>query len=147
MATTRPSIGLDRHLFPQQREFALNGSSEAIAPLVDEIIAFIVASGVVPGKEDEIHLALQEALANAVVHGCDGDPSKMIYCAAGCGPAEGVLIVVRDPGPGFAPDALRSPLSGDGLAADHGRGIHMIRQLMDEIRFERNGSELHMRKR
>jgi serine/threonine-protein kinase RsbW len=39
-----------------------------------------------------------------------------------------------------------NPTEGDALYNDHGRGIYMINQLMDEVKFEKNGTEIHMRK-
>src|SRR5580704_11632573 len=54
--------------------------------------------------EDEVmrvELALQEALANAVRHGCRNDPSKKVLCCVTLNAAGELVIVVRDPGPGF----------------------------------------------
>ncbi|HZR01988.1 MAG TPA: ATP-binding protein, partial [Burkholderiales bacterium] len=58
-----------------------------------------------------------------------------------------ITIVVRDSGPGFDPERVPDPTQGEGLASDHGRGIYLIRQLMDEVRYERHGTELHMKKK
>ena len=55
-----------------------------------------------------------------------------------------MLIVVRDPGPGFDPSQIPSPIVGKGLFSTGGRGIYLINQLMDEVRFERGGTEIHM---
>ena len=49
------------------------------------------------GREFEIELALQEALANAVRHGCGGDATKFVSCRVNYGEAGDVRIVVRDP--------------------------------------------------
>jgi len=57
-----------------------------------------------------------------------------------------MLIVVRDPGTGFEPKEVPDPLAGKNVYSHHGRGIFLINQLMDEVRFERNGTEIHMRK-
>ena len=91
--------------------------------------------------------ALREALANAVVHGCKGDPEKKIECCVACDETRGVLIVIRDPGQGFDPDTIPSPIHGQNIFETHGRGIYLINQLMDEVRFERGGTEIHMIKR
>ena len=99
-----------------------------------------------PGSEDDIELALTEALANAVVHGAKSDPSKVIECDVACDEQRGMLIVVRDPGPGFDPAKVVDPCHGENLYSNHGRGIYLINQLMDEVKFERNGTEIHMRK-
>jgi len=98
------------------------------------------------GKEFEIETALREALANAIVHGAKNDISKKIQCCVGCDEQRGMLIIVRDPGSGFDPFAVPDPCIGENVFSNHGRGIHLINQLMDEVRFERNGTEIHMRK-
>jgi serine/threonine-protein kinase RsbW len=71
----------------------------------------------------------------------------MVQCCIACDEEHGILIVVRDPGPGFDPHALPSPLMGENLFAAHGRGIYLINQLMDEVSFKRGGTEIHMRKK
>ena len=57
-----------------------------------------------------------------------------------------MLIIVRDPGVGFDPFAVPDPVNGENIFSNHGRGIYLINQLMDEVKFERNGTEIHMRK-
>jgi serine/threonine-protein kinase RsbW len=52
----------------------------------------------------------------------------------------------RDPGPGFDPAMLPTPLAGQEIYSTHGRGIYLINQLMDEVRMLRGGTEIHMRK-
>ena len=101
----------------------------------------------VDGKEEAIELALQEALANAVVHGAKEDPSKIVECLVACDEQRGILIIVRDPGPGFDPQAIPSCTMGENLYSNHGRGIFLINQLMDEVKFHKNGTEIHMVKR
>jgi anti-sigma regulatory factor (Ser/Thr protein kinase) len=54
--------------------------------------------------------------------------------------------VVRDPGEGFDPTKVPSPIIGDRIYAEHGRGIYLINQLMDEVRFNAGGTEIWMRK-
>jgi len=99
------------------------------------------------GKEEAIQLALNEALANAVVHGAKADPSKLIECDVACDESRGMLIVVRDPGKGFDPSSIPSPVAGSNVYSEHGRGIYLINQLMDEVKFLKNGTEIRMIKR
>lgn len=96
------------------------------------------------GKELKVDLALREALANAIRHGCAGDPNKAIHRTVACNKERGMLIVASDPGTGFDPDAIPSPIVGQNISSAHGRGIFLINQLMDEVHYERNGAELHM---
>src|SRR5712671_4645133 len=98
-------------------------------------------------KHDAIELALTEALANAVVHGAKGDPSMIVECDVVANEDQSILIVVRDPGKGFDPGDIPNPLRGESVYSDHGRGIFLINQLMDEVKFLKNGTEIHMIKR
>ncbi len=118
-----------------------------ISPVVEEVIRVAKELGCAEGHEFEIDLALREALANAIRHGGANDPSKEIECCIACDRDRGMLIVVRDPGPGFDPATLPSPVLGENVFSTHGRGIYLINQLMDEVRFEKGGTEIHMVKR
>ncbi len=59
----------------------------------------------------------------------------------------GILIVVRDPGAGFSPEAISACTVGENIYSNHGRGIFLINQLMDKVEFRKNGTEIHMVKR
>jgi len=118
-----------------------------ISPVVEEVMRVVKDMGCAAGQEFDIELALREALANAIKHGGGNDPSKQIECCVACDRERGMLIVVRDPGSGFDPDELPSPVQGRNLLSTHGRGIFLINQLMDEVRFEKGGTEIHMVKR
>src|SRR5271167_4866125 len=121
-------------------EVTLNADPTAINPVVEGIMEMARRLECAAGKEFEIELALREALANAIVHGCKGDPAHKIDCTVTADKNRGILIVVRDPGPGFDAASLPSPTEDQNLHADHGRGIYLINKLMDEVKYERNGS-------
>jgi serine/threonine-protein kinase RsbW len=123
------------------------GQLEALTPAVEEVMAVARGMECSQGKEFEIETALREALANAIRHGCRNDPDKRVEVCVACDPARGILIVVRDPGAGFDPTSIPSPVRGRNLYRHHGRGIYLINQLMDEVSFERGGTEIRMRKR
>ena len=117
---------------------------EAISPIVDTVLATASRMGCAKGHEMEIELALREALANAIKHGAGGDPSKEVRVCVACDEARGMLIVVSDPGKGFDPTNVPSPLHGEQLFADHGRGLYLINQMMDQVWFSKGGTEIHM---
>ena len=126
-------------------DMELPANTEAISPVVERVMELVITMGCASGKEFEVETAIREALANAIVHGCRKDTSKMIQFCVACDESRGMLIVVRDPGPGFDPAKLPSPLASKRLFHSHGRGIYLINQLMDEVRLERGGTEIHMR--
>jgi len=82
-----------------------------------------------------------------VRHGCGEDPDKEVQVSVACDPDKGMLVVVRDPGRGFDPASVPSPVATQNIYRSHGRGIFLMNTLMDEVRFERDGSEVRMRKR
>jgi serine/threonine-protein kinase RsbW len=118
--------------------------SEAVASATDQIAEALTGLAVPEQKRLEICLAVQEALVNGVVHGCGNDPSKSVTCQLQCDGDGRIFIVVTDPGPGFSLDSISDPKQGENLYADHGRGVYLIRQLMDHVQFERGGSEIRM---
>ena len=126
---------------------ALSADRNAIDPVVRSIMDIVRQMNCAAGREDEIELALSEALANAVVHGAKGDPAKVVECDVACDEKLGMVIVVRDPGAGFDPNQIADPCSGENIFSSHGRGIFLINQLMDEVKFQKNGTEIHMIKR
>jgi serine/threonine-protein kinase RsbW len=125
----------------------LSGDRDAIDPVVRSVMKVVREMKCAEGHEDDIELALTEALANAVVHGAKSDPSKVIECDVACDEERGMLIVVRDPGHGFDPAQIANPCHGENLYSNHGRGIYLINQLMDDVQFHKNGTEIHMRKK
>jgi serine/threonine-protein kinase RsbW len=124
----------------------VNCEVKAITPVVDRVLELAERVQCSSNKELEVETALREALANAILHGCKGDVTKKVECCVACDEGRGILIVVRDPGTGFDPESLPSPVIGQNIFSAGGRGIYLINELMDEVRFERGGTEIHMRK-
>lgn len=127
-------------------DFKLPGDTESIQPAVDEIMRVVGAQECAAGAEFEVEVALLEALANAVKHGCRDDPTKIIEVCVACEMDRGMLIIVRDPGVGFEPSEIPSPVTGQNLFFDHGRGIFLINRLMDHVEYRSGGTEIRMRK-
>jgi serine/threonine-protein kinase RsbW len=142
-----PEHDFDPDKLDLQVRVTLAADRKAVGPVVAQIMDSVRAMKCVDGKEDAIELALQEALANAVVHGAKEDPSKIVECIVACDEQRGILIIVRDPGTGFDPQAIPTCTMGENLYSNHGRGIFLINQLMDEVKFHKNGTEIHMVKR
>jgi serine/threonine-protein kinase RsbW len=141
-----PSLEANAPSSPTHFEVTLPADVALISPVVSWVMRLVSDMEFAAAKEFEIELALREALANAITHGCKGDSAKKVEISISEERARGILIVVHDPGRGFDPSTLPCPTDQEQLYSDHGRGIYLINQLMDEVKFERNGSEIHMRK-
>jgi len=127
-------------------DVTISADPKAISGVVDGVMLIAREMKCAEGSEFQVELALREALANAIVHGCNNDPSKKVECCVACSESSDIMIVVRDPGHGFGLGAVPNPLAPENLESTHGRGIYLINQLMDEVAFERNGAEIRMRK-
>ncbi len=127
------------------REFVFAGDSSSLVPARDAIMDLVRGHCADEQQEIDIMLALQEALANAILHGCGNDPDKRVRCVVEVSPSA-ITVIVQDPGPGFdAGSAIDSTEDGTNLT-EHGRGIYLMRSLMDEVSYRHRGSEVVMKK-
>ena len=146
-AESTPTCSFESDKLVMKLKVTLMAERKAVDPVVRNVMGMVRHMQCAAGKEDDIELALTEALANAVVHGAKEDPSKVIECIVACDEERGMLIVVRDPGEGFDFSSLPDCCSGENVFSNHGRGIFLINQLMDEVGFHKGGTEIHMIKR
>ena len=88
---------------------------------------------------------MREALANAIIHGNHEDRRKQVHVTCRCEPDE-VSITVKDEGKGFDVNSVPDPTAPENIVSVHGRGIHVMKALMDEVCFEEGGVVVRMRK-
>lgn len=119
----------------------------AISPFVDQLMSFISKFRNKDGSETDIEMALIEALENAVVHGNCEDPQKRVYVICRCTVEGEVSITVQDEGQGFDTGTLPDPIAPENRLSTSGRGIYLMKTLMDEVCFEMGGAVVHMRKK
>jgi len=91
----------------------------------------------------QIGMAVREATINAVLHGNEYDPARQIEVSLENTGAD-LVFTIADQGGGFDPDHLPDPLAAENLLRGTGRGIFLIRSLMDEVHFRQlhPGTEL-----
>ena len=119
----------------------------AISPFADQLMRFIVNFRSVDGSETDIEMASHEALANAVIHGNGENSGKRAYVECRCYMDGEVSITVRDQGRGFDYNTIPNPTFRENLLLTYGRGIYLMKTLMDEITFEEGGAVVMMRKK
>lgn len=78
-------------------------------------------------------VALTEALSNAILRGNNDDPAKHVHVVARVDPAR-LVIEVRDEGEGFDLDTCTlDPTTPENVDREDGRGLFLMRQLMDRV--------------
>ena len=91
-----------------------------------------------------VRVAIEEALANAVLHGHRGDKTKTIE-VEWCVTEDYIEFKITDQGRGFDPSAFPDPRADENLTIPSGRGLAMMNAFMDEIERNRQGNSVRMK--
>ena len=130
-----------------QLNLTLPADPTAVPRIVDGVAAVLHEKGWAEEDMAAVELSLQEALANAIRHGCRNDPTQEVQCCVTVDTSGEIVVVVRDPGTGFNPATLPDPLAAENLFKSGGRGVFLINALMDRVEYTDEGREVQMRKR
>ena len=86
-------------------------------------------------KFNKLLIATTEAVNNGILHGNKRDPQKRVTltCLAN---HSSLVVTVQDEGPGVDPEKLPNPLAEENLLRENGRGVFLMRSLMDSVEFE-----------
>ena len=155
-----------------ESRFVLENDTSLIAPLIDYLQEQILTMRLFDHLQTtRVSVAVQEAIANAIYHGnleldseLRQDDESIFYRLAEerCRAAEyaarrvrveatlsaaEVRVVIHDDGPGFNPSDVRNPTEEINMDRIGGRGLLLIRTLMDEVSHNPQGNEITMVKR
>lgn len=108
-----------------------------------ELLADHLRSGPLSPRRVRFNLrtALAEALANAIVYGNGEDPGKVVRIRVEL-LRDAVRVTIADDGDGFDPAALPDPTRHEHLLRDTGRGLYVIRHLVDGVDFNAKGNAI-----
>lgn len=93
-----------------------------------------------------IHMALEEAIVNAIKHGNGLDPEKKVHVVVNSSLQE-FYLKVTDEGPGFDPDDVPDPTTEENLEMGSGRGLMLMRHYMDHVMYNDSGNSIEVSKR
>ena len=116
---------------------------DAVAPTVDRILEAVAPAGLDEDRLTDLAVALAEALSNAAVHGHRLDPQRrvaiVLLVQPGC-----VVVEVSDSGVGFDARGVSDPTSPERQLAPGGRGIFLMRRLVDEVSYNASGNTVRL---
>jgi len=130
-----------------QLNLTVPADPSAIPRIVDGVAAVLREKRWPNDDVMAVELSLQEAMANAIRHGCRNDPAQRVQCCVTVDGSGEVVIVVRDPGRGFDVATVPNPLAAENILKSSGRGVFLINALMDRVDYLDEGREVQMRKR
>ena len=90
-----------------------------------------------------LQVVLSEALANAILRGNRESLDKWVEVRAEL-LAEMIRVYVTDEGPGFDPDSVPEPIRPEQIDEAGGRGLFLIRKLVDAVQFNEQGNSICM---
>jgi len=122
--------------------WSVASTKEALNGAVNNVLRVARRGGCVGARRADLEISLREALANAIIHGNDLHESKRVFLRCYAVPGSAVLIVVRDEGDGFDPEQVPDPRNADRMHLHHGRGLLLMRELMDHVEYRKDGREV-----
>lgn len=128
---------------PSHKEIVLDSSFEEVERLEDYVDELQEWAGFNDEDYARIMLTLSEAATNAIVHGNKESPDKKVTIRGKLAKRR-LIITVKDEGAGFNSAAIPDPLEDKNLLNVGGRGVYLIEEYTDELRFEENGTKLEM---
>jgi serine/threonine-protein kinase RsbW len=128
-----------------QREHVIPSDVHQGRHVLDEILKELKAQHWPHHEEFCVHLAVHEALVNAIVHGNGGDPEKNIHVVAQICPRH-FRVQITDEGPGFDPKSLPDPTDSAHLDRAHGRGVLLMKAFMTRVSYPPPGNTVILEK-
>jgi serine/threonine-protein kinase RsbW len=130
---------------PPELIFELPSDLRAIERFVESLVDQGRRIGFNPDRlRLNLRVGVSEALSNAMLYGNHQDPHKLVRIHARFSPTE-ITVRVTDEGRGFDPSRLPDPTLPANILRTRGRGIFLIRRLMDEVRYNETGNSVEMR--
>ena len=128
-----------------RRELDLPSERGASRLVMDDLLGQLGTHGWSEAEIFGVHLAAEEAITNAIVHGNKLDPAKWVHVAYEVSPAR-VRIEIRDQGDGFDPAAVPDCTADDRLEVPTGRGVMLMKSFMTRIEYNAKGNGVVLEK-
>jgi anti-sigma regulatory factor (Ser/Thr protein kinase) len=131
---------LARRAGPILTRFRMPSRRAAIAPTVERILEAVSAVGLSADRRADLAVATAEALSNAAVHGNRLRPASLVVVTVSVTPKRNATVEVKDSGPGFDYTAVSDPTDPSNLLMPRGRGVFLMRRLVDHLEFHPPGN-------
>jgi serine/threonine-protein kinase RsbW len=128
-----------------RRDMTLDSERGVTRLFTEDLLEQLGVHGWSPAESFAIHLAAEEALVNAIVHGNQLDPAKRVHVACEVS-ADRVWLEISDEGDGFDPGSVPDCTLEDRLDVPSGRGVMLMRSFMTRIEYNEKGNSVVLEK-
>ncbi len=132
--------------YAQEIERTLNSDPKHCADLVRALLDLLELDGWNKDDMFAIHMAVEEAVMNAIKHGNGEDSEKKVHVLIRL-EQDRFYAKVTDQGPGFCPDEVPDPTAETNLGKTSGRGVMLMKTFVDECRYNLCGNSVELVKR
>jgi serine/threonine-protein kinase RsbW len=116
----------------------------SVAPAVQRILSHIAGANLSESQTADLTIALSEALANAAIHGNQLDPERPVSVVVKVATGTEAVIDIEDSGPGFDHSQLDDPTAESRVLMPGGRGVYLMRHLVDRLEYNRSGNRVRL---
>lgn len=113
---------------------------------IEKLLAALTEAGWDGRDFFHVQMAAEEAMINAITHG-NHESADLVVEVEFKVSKDAAYLRLKDQGKGFCPDTLPDPTDEDRLECVHGRGVFLIKEMMDEVKYNECGNEVTMLKR
>lgn len=123
-------------------QFEITAHPRYAAQARERVRKAAAAAGLAPNELDDLEIAVGEAVTNAILYGSPSATSRIVISSGYQRAAREFRVEIRDQGRGFDPEQIRGDDNTDLLG---GRGIRLMRALMDVVALEYTGAGMVVR--
>ncbi len=127
-------------------EFEFPSTISLMHSILDYLMKRVEKVGVIDAENSNLFIALDEAFVNAIKHGNKFNADKIVRISAEVSPKE-ARFTFEDEGEGFDVDSIPDPTNPENLFKTSGRGVLIIHNIMDEVKYNERGNRLTMIKK
>jgi len=116
----------------------------AVAPMIERVLAAVADAGLTQERQDNLAVAVAEALSNAALHGNRLAPRRLVRVVVEVPPEGGAAVEVTDSGEGFDSASLSDPTDPARVLMPGGRGVFLMRRLVDHVEYNAAGNSVRL---
>jgi len=116
----------------------------AVAPMIERVLAAVADAGLTQERQDNLAVAVAEALSNAALHGNRLAPRRLVRVVVEVPPEGGAVVEVTDSGEGFDSASVSDPTDPARVLMPGGRGVFLMKRLVDHLEYNDAGNSVRL---
>jgi len=127
----------------RKEEWSIPSALAEVRPAADRVLRFLDGLKLAESDRFDIRLCFEESLINSIRYGNCEKREIPVQVQIAYNDKE-IFVSVEDRGEGFDPDEVKDPTSAENIEAFSGRGVYLIRHLMDRVLYVGKGNRVEM---